>query len=358
MPEQFGDKRHDATPYRRQQAREQGQVPRSQDLSSAIVLVGALLLVVYFGGEIADFFFRFTETQLRTPGPESWDISDASGRFAQVAFGLARVTLPLLGLLLLLAVLTHLGQVGFLFLPEKVALDWNHINPVRGFGRIFSLANAVRLAFGLIKTALAATVAVWVVWNARGDLLAAGNLATPKLAFFLCEFLLWTCIKVGAALLLLAVLDYGFQYWKHEQDLKMTDQEMREEMKTLQGDPQIRARRRAVQRQLVMNRMSTIIPVADFVVTNPTELAVAVQYDMETMPAPVVIAKGAGLLAQRIRRLALEHNVPIIERKELARALYQQVEVNQPIPTEMYAAVAEILRYVYQLKGKTMPRAA
>jgi len=130
---------------------------------------------------------------------------------------------------------------------------------------------------------------------------------------------------------------------------------MREEMKDYQGDPQIIARRRAVQRQLVLNRLSESVPKADVVVTNPTELAIAIRYVPEEMSAPIVVAKGAGHVAQRIRRLALQHNIPVIEKKPLAQALYRDVEVNQPIPHESYAAVAEVLAYVYQLKGKTLP---
>ena len=130
---------------------------------------------------------------------------------------------------------------------------------------------------------------------------------------------------------------------------------MREEMKTLQGDPQVIARRRQIQRQLVSNRLKTAVPQADVVITNPTELAVAVKYDIQTMAAPIVVAKGAGVLAQRIRRLALENDIPVVERKPLAQSLYKRVEVQQPIPVEQYAAVAEVLRYVYQLQGKKLP---
>jgi flagellar biosynthetic protein FlhB len=160
---------------------------------------------------------------------------------------------------------------------------------------------------------------------------------------------------IGLALLLLAVLDYGVQRWKYEQDLRMTHQEIREEMKNVQGDPQIVARRRAIQRQMVLNRISTSVPKADVVVTNPTELAVAIQYDPQEMAAPVVVAKGAGVLAQRIRRLALENNIPVVERKPLAQLLYKEVDINKPIPTDSYAAVAEVLAYVYQLQGKKLP---
>jgi flagellar biosynthetic protein FlhB len=358
MPEQFGDKRHEATPYRRQQAREQGQVARSQDLASAAVLVGSLLLIIYFGDSVVRFLEQLMQQQLGSVTIDDWKSADASAMLASITVGLARVLLPILGLVLVLAILSHVGQTGFLFLPQKVSLDWNHVNPLRGLQRIFSWSSVMRLLFGLSKTTLVLIVAVWCLWSDREQILSASSLSTASLAVFLAEFLLWTTLKIAVALLILALLDYGYQYWHHEHDLRMTDQELREEMKTLQGDPQILARRRSVQRQLVLNRLSTIVPTADFVVTNPTELAVAIQYEMETMAAPIVVAKGAGVLAQRIRRLALENSIPIIERKELARALYQQVDVNQPIPTDQYAAVAEILRYVYQLKGKTLPKAA
>jgi flagellar biosynthetic protein FlhB len=153
-------------------------------------------------------------------------------------------------------------------------------------------------------------------------------------------------------------VDYGYLFWKHERDLRMTTQELREELKQQQGDPQVAARRKQVQRQLVLNRLASAVPKADVVVTNPTELAIALAYDDETMAAPIVVAKGAGLVAQRILRLALENNVPVVERKELAQALYKFVDIQQPVPAEQYAAVAEVIRYVYQLKVKKLAAAA
>ena len=153
--------------------------------------------------------------------------------------------------------------------------------------------------------------------------------------------------------------DLGVQILPHTLDLVVVGaigrQEVQDEMKNLQGDPQIIARRKAVQRQMALNRMGDKVPQADVVVTNPTELAVAIQYDPEKMKAPIVVAKGAGMLAQRIRRLALEHNIPIVERKPLAQLLYKEVDLNHPVPDESYAAVAEVLAYVYQLKGKKLP---
>jgi flagellar biosynthetic protein FlhB len=179
--------------------------------------------------------------------------------------------------------------------------------------------------------------------------------STAEIGAYLLTVLLWTSIKIGSSLAVLAVFDYGYQFWKHEQDLRMTTQELKEEVKSQQGDPQIAAKRKQVQRQMVLRRLSTTIPKADVIVTNPTELAIALQYDAEKMPAPIVIAKGAGVLAQRIRRLGLESSVPIVERKELARALYANVEIGQQVPAEQYAAVAEVIRYVYQLKKKPLP---
>jgi flagellar biosynthesis protein FlhB len=201
-------------------------------------------------------------------------------------------------------------------------------------------------------------VAIAVIYMRWDEVLRASGLEIPQLAKFLVSISTSTVLWIGMALLILAILDYGVQRWKYEQDLKMTHQEVREEMKNLQGDPQIIARRRAIQRQLVMNRISTSVPKADVVITNPTELSVAVQYDPKEMAAPVVVAKGAGVLAQRIRRLALENNIPIVERKPLAQLLYKDVDVGKPIPTDSYAAVAEVLAYVYQLQGKKLPMPA
>ena len=208
---------------------------------------------------------------------------------------------------------------------------------------------------GLLKMALVAGVAYASLYGQREKILGLAAMTTPEIAGFLAQILIWTSMKIALALLLLAVLDYGFQWWKQERDLRMTTQEIREEMKNLEANPQMAARRKQVQRQLALHRISSAVPKADAVITNPTELAIAIQYDPETMAAPIVVAKGAGLIAARIRKLALEHGIPILERKPLAQALYREVEIDHPIPQGRYAAVAEVLAYVYQLKGKKIP---
>jgi flagellar biosynthetic protein FlhB len=357
MPEQSGDKSFDPTPHRRQQARDQGQVAYSQDLASAALLVVGCLVLMIWGGAVVDAAMRLMESQLAAAGSLTFDDADASALNLSLLRRVGGPLLPILGMLMLAGALATVVQVGLLFVPERVRLDLSRVSPLAGLKRLLSLHGAARLGFGLFKVLVIAVVASLALYRRQGEILGASELELPALSRFLVDISLSTALWIGVALLVLAVLDYGFQRWRHEQDLRMTHQEIREEMKNLQGDPAIVARRRAIQRQMALNRIGDKVPKADVVVTNPTELAVAIQYDPLEMAAPIVLAKGAGVLAQRIRRLALEHNIPVVERKPLAQMLYKEVAVNHAIPDKSYAAVAEVLAYVYQLKGKKMPAA-
>lgn len=354
MAEQFGDKSHEATPHRREKAREEGQVVRSQDLSASAVLVGALVVVLYLGGDLARFLAAYMQQQLSAPDWSGIEQDSIGREWYAFVFKLAQHLLPALGLMMLIAIAANVGQTGFLWLPQKLAFDFERLNPVSGFQRILAMQNVVKLAFGIFKIVLVGTVAYWCLWDERDELLLATELDLAALATYLVEVTLWTCIKIGSALLLLAIFDYGYQWWHLEQDLRMTTEEMREEMRQYQANPQVLAKRKQAQRQIALQRIGSAVPKSEVVVTNPTELSIAIQYDPETMESPIVAAKGAGAVAQRIRRLALEHAVPIVERKELARYLYKNVDIGKPIPSEQYAAMAEVLRYVYQLKGKTL----
>jgi flagellar biosynthesis protein FlhB len=355
MADSDGDKTQDATPHRRQQAREEGQVAKSQDLASAALLLVGLAALLWMGGPVVEMLGRYAREQL---GGEPWLAADPQffvAHVQQVTLVLARYVLPIFGLLMLTGIAANFLQVGFLFLPEKLVPDLTRLDPLQGFARIFSLANIVRLVMGLLKMALVAGVAYSSLYGQRAKILGLAAMSMPEIASFLVQILIWTSMKIAMALLLLAVLDYGFQWWKHERDLRMTTQEIREELRNLEANPQMAARRKQVQRELAMHRVSSAVPKADAVITNPTELAIAIQYDPETMAAPIVVAKGAGVIAARIRKLALEHGIPILERKPLAQALYREVEIDRPIPQARYAAVAEVLAYVYQLKGKKIP---
>ncbi len=355
MAESAGEKSFEATPHRRQEAREKGQVAYSQDLGSAVMLLLAVFLLMMFGGAA----IRFTAVLMQNRLGEVPNLAARHEDFVQdwvwLTVQLAIVLLPILGLLMLGGILSSVFQVGFLWLPDRVAPDLSRLSPLGGLKRIFSLTGTMRLGFGLLKVILVTVVASSVVWMRWDEVLKSTSFDISTFGGFLIDMSVKTVLWSAAALVILAVFEYAGQRWKHEQDLRMTHQEVREEMRNMQGDPQIVSRRRAIQRQMVLNRISSSVPKADVIVTNPTELAVAIQYAPDEMNAPVVVAKGAGVLAQRIRRLALENNIPVVERKPLAQLLYKEVEIGRPVPTDSYAAVAEVLAYVYQLKGKKMP---
>jgi flagellar biosynthetic protein FlhB len=319
--------------------------------------VGAWVLLTW-GGAVVDSSVRFMEEQLGNPGTLAFTDADAARQGHSMLYRFGMPLLPILGLLMLAGILSTVMQIGLLFLPEKLGFDVSRISLFAGIKRILSAQGVARLGFGLFKLVLISVVSGVVLYNRRFETLVSSELDVALLGRFLIDITLSTALWVGGALLILAILDFGFQRWRHEQDLRMTHQEVREEMKNQQGDPAVIARRRAIQRQMALNRVGDKVPKADVVVTNPTELAIAIQYDPLTMAAPVVIAKGAGVIAQRIRRLALEHNIPVVERKPLAQLLYKEVEVNHPVPDGSYGAVAEVLAYVYQLKGKKMPTRA
>ena len=357
MPEQFGEKAHEATPHRREQARKKGQVPKSQDLGAAALLLLGTAALMYMGGSIIDFVAGLTTDFLGGDARLSIDRETVVAQWREITWDLAQAILPFFAILFAIAVLSSVGQTGLLFVPSRLAPDLNRLNPLKGLSRIFSLSGLVRLSFGLFKIMVIAGVAFGSLYAKREEVLALPSLALPQFAVYLLDIVSWTVLKISGVLLVLALLDLAFQRWKHEDDLRMTTHELKEEMKHTQGNPETAQRRRAL-RQLARQQLTQAVPQSEFVLTNPTELAIAIAYDPKTMKAPVVAAKGAGLMAQRIRRIALENGIPIIERKPLAQALYKHVDINQPIPEKFYQAVGEVVRYVYELKGKSLPGVA
>ncbi len=355
MAESNGEKKHDATPYRRQKAREQGQVARSQDLGSALVLLISVALLWWTGPAVVNSIGKIMIGCLTQQRYWTLDSRSAAGLVGSSIHECLWALMPIMLGVCGISLVNNWMQVGFLFLPEKLSLDLKRIDPLKGAQRLVALPNMARLGFGLLKVALVTLVIAFGLWGRWELILGAQSLSAGEIGLLVWNTTLDMCLRTSVVLLLLAILDYGFQKWKLEQDLKMTDEEMREEMKMMNGDPQIAARRRAVQRQLMLNRIRTAVPDADVVVTNPTELAIAIKFDAQTMPAPIVLAKGAGHVAARIRKLALEAGIPIVERKPLAQVLFKNVDIGESIPVEQYSAVAEVLRYVYQLQGKKLP---
>ena len=240
MPDHAGDKSLEPTPHRRQQARQEGHVAKSQDLGSAAMLLSGVGILMMFGGGLVGFFVNYCRSQL---GGQPWLAANTefvAGQWNATLWTLARYLLPILGLLCLAGVAVNVLQTGFLFLPQQVSFDLGRISPIRGWQRIFSSAGMVHLGFGLLKLTVVFAVAGVVLYNQREALLGLIALPPAALAAQMAQILLWTTLKIGAALLVLAILDYAYQRWRHEQDLKMTPQELREELKNLEGDPQQR----------------------------------------------------------------------------------------------------------------------
>jgi flagellar biosynthetic protein FlhB len=346
------------TERRRVEIREQGNVAKSADLNAAASIVASCAMLFFFGQDLVSSLMLFLKLSLSGEPWRMLDVRTATTRIQEASVALARTLLPVAALAWLTAVTINLVQVGFLLTSEPLVPKWSRLNPVEGFKRLFSMRGGARLASSLLKLAVLVAIAVGFVIGQLPALLGSMDLAVPEFCRQLGSWLVGLALQLSIGLLVLALFDYGFQRWKFEQDIKMTKEELRQELRHMEGDPHVRQRRREAHRKLTRARHLQQVRTADAVVTNPTQIAVALKYEPARHEAPVVVAKGTGFMAQRIRQIAAEHGVPIIEKKPLAQALYRLVRVGQPIPLELYEAVAEILAYVYRLANKSRRGAA
>ncbi len=350
--ERYGERTEPATPRRRQEARERGHVARSQDLSSAAVLLGAIIALKWFGREMLAALSDLTRDVLGEVG--RFEISATNVRAYGIVGGLAvgKVLLPLLLAVIAAGIGVNLLQVGFLFTTTPLEFRLDKMNPISGFARIFSYRGAIRLVSVCLKMAIVGTI-VWLTLRDHEEaFLSLMDMDVQEIVRYLLAIAWTLSIRVGIALLAFALLDYGYQRFQYELDLRMSRQEVQEELKRLEGDPEIKRRRRRIQRNLALQRMMAAVPKAAVVITNPTELAIALEYDPDQHDAPRVIAKGAGFVAERIRTIAGENGIPIVRKPDLAQVLFRTVEVGRTIPVELYKAVADILAYVYRITGR------
>jgi flagellar biosynthetic protein FlhB len=359
MAEDIGDKTEAPTPRRRQEAREQGNIARSPDLTAAVLLLGMLMLLDWYGPGLVGALRLLLEQMLSLPALADNDVRGIGPTILRSALQVGGALAPVLAGVLVLAVGVNLAQVGLFFNSKRLQPRLEALNPLKGLGRIFRRSQTgVQLAMSVTKLLLVAAVAYSAVHERAAHIVAVQQLSLIQVFGLAAQLIYAIGIRIGVVLLVLAIIDYAYQRWRVERELRMTRHEIKEELKRMEGDPQIRGRRRQIQMHLAAQRLHRDVPSADVVVTNPTEFAIALRYDAATMRAPRVVAKGQGFLAQRIREIAVTSGVPILERKPLARALYKLVEVGQEIPEQFYAAVAEILAYVYELTGKVRRPAA
>jgi flagellar biosynthesis protein FlhB len=254
MPDYAGEKTLDPTPHRRQQARSEGHVAKSHDLGSAAMLMAALAVLVMLGGGVAGFLVDYCRNQLGGPPCLTLDADAVVNHWTTTLWSLGRCLLPILGLLCLVGITVNVLQIGFLFLPQRLAFDLTRLDPLQGVRRIFSAANLVQLGFSVFKLVLVLGVACVVLYGQRAAILGLTEMAPSAIAQQMSQLVFWTALKVGGALFVLALLDYAYQWWRHEQDLKMTPQELQEELRNLEGNPQVIARRKQVRRDVALQR--------------------------------------------------------------------------------------------------------
>lgn len=359
MPDQDRESRTEtATPRRRQEAREKGQVARSTDLSSALMLLLGMVFLRFYGPTLLDQIKTMSIEIFSWMGTPHAEGQDTLQYGWTLAWGMTKALAPMLLFLVVMSLAVNWVQFGFVLSGKPLVPDLNKLNPINGFSRMFSARGLMLLVTSLLKVAAGGLV-FWLRLRAEmADLLLLPGLTPHGTLSAVGGMVFRIGMDLGILLLVLAVIDYLFQRYQHEQDLKMTTHEVKEEMKRMEGDPTIRARRRAIARRMVMQQMMAHVPEAEVVITNPTHLAVALKYDAEEMTAPEVVAKGQRLVAERIKELARQHRVPIVENRPLARALFKAADVGQQVPAHLYEAVAEVLALVYGLNEQRRSGAA
>lgn len=349
-----GEKTEAPTPRRREEARRKGQVARSVDLNSAVVLLAGFIALYMAFPYIIGEMKAFTQHYLIGLTRQDMTIALAQAMFLDaVALGV-RVMLPIVGVTAVAGLTVAFIQVGFVFSGEPLAVKLERIDPVEGFKRIFSKRAMVEF----LKSILKMIVIGYIVYSVSLKYVLIFPQFIDMEAIQIVRTLLYIvfemAMKVGVALLVLGLADFLYQRWEYEQSLKMTKQEVKDEYKQLEGDPQIRARQRQKQREISMRRMMAEVPKADVVITNPTHFAIALKYEAEKMSAPVVVAKGQDFMALRIKEIALANKVEVVENPELARTLYYVTDIGDVIPEDLYQAVAEVLAFVYRQKKKVL----
>jgi flagellar biosynthetic protein FlhB len=337
-----------ASQRRLEQAREEGQVPQSRELSAFLVLIAGAGLLWATGASVARSMADIVRRGLTLDRAAAFDADAMPHAFLGLAWDALISLAPLFLALMVAALATPFLLGGFNFSSKALQPDFSRLDPLKGFGRMFSANSAAELVKALLKSLLVGTVAIWVVMHEKDALFSLIGQPLEAGLQSIGSVILSSSMSIAAALALIAAIDVPYQLWQYHSRLRMTKEEARQEYKELEGDPQLKARIRSQQREIARKRMMQEVPKAQIVVTNPTHYAVALQYN-EDLPAPRVVAMGRGLIAQRIREIAREHGVPLLEAPPLARALYRNSELGDVIPATLYRAVAEVMAYVYQL---------
>lgn len=331
-------------------ARKKGQIARSHELSTFSILLSGGAVLWFMGTSLNGHMVKMLRDGLTISPDVIFKPELMIPRLYDLSIDMLITFAPVLAVLLLAAFVSPLLMNGWLFSTEALQPQFSRMNPISGIARMFSTNALVELTKALGKASIVGGVATWVVWSHRDEVMQLTTLAPTTAIVEMGHLVGGSFLAIVAAMLIIVAIDVPFRYWEHNKKLKMTKEEVRRENKESEGDPMVKGRIRAMQREAARRRMMAAIPTADVVVTNPTHYSVALKYSDSAMSAPIVVAKGSDLVAQRIREIAVENHVPILEAPPLARALHKHTEIGDSIPEALYTAVAEVLAYVYQLK--------
>lgn len=350
-----GEKTEKPSPKKRRDGREEGQILQSKEINTVVILFSCFLALKIFGGFMTNELSKFMVNMFE----ELADVEtflDPSNLMIN-ALGILTIFTIVIGPMLMVAFISSLivnyFQVGFLFTTKTLKIKLDRLNPVEGFKKMFSKKALVELVKSVLKVGLVGYIAYSYGLSQMTRIVKYPNM--QPLAFFInfSNLIYGFVLRILGILLLLSFMDYFFQWREHEKNLMMSKQELKEEYKQTEGDPIIKGKIKEKQRQMAMSRMMQDIPTADVIITNPTHYAVAIKYDKDKFDAPYLVGKGVDLIAQNIKKLAKENDIPIVENKPLARGIYASIEIDDAIPEELYEAVAEVLAYVYSLKNES-----
>lgn len=346
------DKTEKPTPRRQKKARTEGSVARSVELNSGVLLLVATLGLFLFGGRMATGLAELSGFVLRSAGqlpvtPSTLPLYVFKGGIYVLA-----LLLPLFGIIMIAGVLANVAQVGLLWTPKPLKPRLSRLSPMKGIKRFASARALVDLAKSVLKLVVVGLVVYTAIRGELHRILELSALPPSALVGEIGRISSLILLKAAIVVLFIAAFDYAYAKYEHQKSIKMSKQEVKEEMRQTEGDPQVKSKIRGIQLRAALRRMMRKVPQADVVITNPVHVAVALKYDSKKHGAPVVLAKGARRLAERIKEIAREHDIPIVENPPVAQALYRMVEIGQEIPLELYRAVAEILAFVYRMKRK------
>lgn len=347
-----GEKTEKATPQKRQESKRKGQVAKSPEVPAALIMLGGIMLLNFWGGWMLDQLLAIYRINFSQYIAWEWSPINIRNLFEQMTFNAIKIVAPIMAIAMVSGFLGNYIQVGSLFTTDPLKMKLERLDPIQGAKKIFSMRALVELVKSLLKIAIIGFAAFSVLWSEKEELFLLSQKSIGYSLSFIGSLTLKMATVSAIILLCLAILDYMYQKYEFEKGIRMSKQDIKDEYKKAEGDPLIKSKIKERQRQMSMNRMIQDLPTADVLITNPTHYAIAIKYDAETMAAPMVIAMGKDHIALKIKEKAKELEIVIMENKPLARALYHQVEIGDYVPEELFLAVAEVLAYIYRLKGK------